>query len=267
MSLRQKTGNKKSKNTKNSTRFSMMGIAKMLNGYISRLVDLWTPGRSTFLFNEAEVVELCLRAREAFWASPIVAKIEPPCHVFGDIHGQFEDLLAELHHIGYPPKVKLVFLGDYVDRGPFSIECAMLLFALKVRYPNEVVLVRGNHESRPVTMHYGFFIECERRYSKKVYDAFIDAFCAMPICVLIGNTILGMHGGISDEISSLRQLELMRRPYEIPIFGVASHFTWSDPDSESAGFDESPRGAGLLFNEKALTDFLNIHNLQLIIEN
>lgn len=148
MSLRQKTGNKKSKNTKNSTRFSMMGkttglsysdemhskqgIAKMLNGYISRLVDLWTPGRSTFLFNEAEVVELCLRAREAFWASPIVAKIEPPCHVFGDIHGQFEDLLAELHHIGYPPKVKLVFLGDYVDRGPFSIECAMLLFALKV---------------------------------------------------------------------------------------------------------------------------------------
>lgn len=114
-------------------------------------------------------------------------------------------------------------------------------------------------------MHYGFFIECERRYSKKVYDAFIDAFCAMPICVLIGNTILGMHGGISDEISSLRQLELMRRPYEIPIFGVASHFTWSDPDSESAGFDESPRGAGLLFNEKALTDFLNIHNLQLIV--
>uniref|UniRef100_A0A0N4ZSY0 Serine/threonine-protein phosphatase n=1 Tax=Parastrongyloides trichosuri TaxID=131310 RepID=A0A0N4ZSY0_PARTI len=240
-------------------------VAKYISTIINKLVNVWTPARATLLFSEAEVIELCLRAREAFWSSPMLAKIDPPCYVFGDIHGQYEDLLAELHHIGYPPKTKLVFLGDYVDRGPFSTECAMLLFALKVRYPNEVILVRGNHESRPVTMHYGFYTECERRYSKKVYDAFMDAFCAMPICALIGNVILGMHGGISEEISSLDQIECIRRPYEIPIFGLPSHFTWSDPDKEVVDYEDSPRGAGRLFGETALTNFLNLHNLKLVV--
>uniref|UniRef100_A0A0N5BYL0 Serine/threonine-protein phosphatase n=1 Tax=Strongyloides papillosus TaxID=174720 RepID=A0A0N5BYL0_STREA len=275
-SVRKKKGNFKSNNGNsvmvkgasgvgNDDLHSKQSVAKNMNNFINRLTNLWTPARATLLFSESEIIELCLRARESFWASPMLAKIDPPCHVFGDIHGQYEDLLAQLHNIGYPPKSRLVFLGDYVDRGSFSIECAMLLFSLKVRYPNDIILVRGNHESRPVTMHYGFYTECERRYSKKVYDAFMDAFCSMPISVLIGNTILGMHGGISEDISSIQQLEQMSRPYEIPIFGPASHFTWSDPDPDSGGFDESPRGAGFLFNEQALAEFLNLHNLQLVV--
>lgn len=60
--------------------------------------------------------------------------------------------------------LKYLFLGDYVNRGRQSCEVMCLLFALKVRYPSQVMILRGNHESQAITRIYGFFDEIKRRY-------------------------------------------------------------------------------------------------------
>lgn len=82
-------------------------------------------------------------------------RINAPAYVFGDIHGNFEDLsfflkrLLIFHDFNLTP-ANILCLGDYVDRGPFSLECVMLLFSLKIMNSSKIVMLRGNHEDRVV---------------------------------------------------------------------------------------------------------------------
>lgn len=79
----------------------------------------------------------------------------------GDIHGQFRDLLLVLDCIKTPPTTNFLFLGDYVDRGEYSLECICLLMAYKVKFPQGVTMLRGNHEAASSTRAYGFYAECK----------------------------------------------------------------------------------------------------------
>uniref|UniRef100_A0AC35UIG9 Serine/threonine-protein phosphatase n=2 Tax=Rhabditophanes sp. KR3021 TaxID=114890 RepID=A0AC35UIG9_9BILA len=194
-------------------------IKDWLCDLVNRLVHDWRPALATVLFCEEELIELCYRARETFWLQNSYIDIAPPVTIVADIHGQFQDLLAIINFKGFCPMTKYVFLGDYVDRGMWSIECVTLLFALKVLYPMEMVLLRGNHESRPVNSSYGFFLEVKRRYSTALYEAFQYAFNVMPFCARVGKKIVCMHGGISEDLIDLRQLERIERPCEIPDLG------------------------------------------------
>ena len=114
----------------------------------------------------------------------------------------------------------LVIYRDYVDRGPNSIETMCLLFAFKVKFPNQIYLLRGNHETDTMNQLYGFCDECSRRYSPVLYFHFAECFKCLPICALVGTRILCMHGGLSPHLSSLNDIASIERPYDVPDEGV-----------------------------------------------
>ena len=106
---------------------------------------------------------LCLKTYKLFKDEPNLLQLSAPFYIFGDIHGQYSDLIRFLEMTGLPPNVKLLFLGDYVDRGNNSIEVVALLWCLKIKFPKHVFLIRGNHECSQVNDNYGFLEECVER--------------------------------------------------------------------------------------------------------
>ena len=137
-------------------------------------------------------------------------------------------------------KANYLFLGDYVDRGKQSVETACLLFALKLKYPENFFLLRGNHEASGINRIYGFYDECKRKYSVKVYRQFCSTFDCLPCCAIIDNRIICMHGGLSphldkNAISSqkykgLDKIRHIQRPCDVPDEGLLCDLLWSDPD-------------------------------------
>lgn len=133
-----------------------------------------------------EVKDLCDKAIEVFDKESNVLDVKAPVTVCGDIHGQFHDLMELFTIAGEPPGVNYLFLGDYVDRGYYSIESVLLIIAFKVRYPDRVGVLRGNHESRPVTMEYGFYDECNSKYGNtQVWNYLTDVFDYLPLCAVV----------------------------------------------------------------------------------
>jgi serine/threonine-protein phosphatase PP1 catalytic subunit len=128
--------------------------------------------------------------------------------------------------------VDYLFLGDYIDRGKQSIETLCLLFAYKIKYPEKMYLLRGNHESERISRIYGFYDECKRRYSVKLWKDFCNTFNCMPCCAIISETIICMHGGLSPELSDLDMIDKLERPCMIPEEGLLTDLVWADPEDD-----------------------------------
>ena len=175
-------------------------------------------------------------------------QVPAPVIICGDIHAQFHDLM-EIFRIGGPcPDTNYLFMGDYVDRGYYSVETVTLLITLKVRYRERIYLLRGNHESRQITQVYGFYDECLRKYGNaNVWKIFTDLFDYMPLTALVESQIFCVHGGLSPSIDLLDQIRQLPRE-EVPHEGAMCDLLWSDPDDRS-GWGISPRGAGYTFGQ------------------
>uniref|UniRef100_A0A5K3FRF5 Serine/threonine-protein phosphatase n=1 Tax=Mesocestoides corti TaxID=53468 RepID=A0A5K3FRF5_MESCO len=210
-----------------------------------------------------EMTSICRSVRMLFLSQPGLLDLGGPIKICGDIHGQYSDLLHIFELCGLPDTVNYLFLGDYVDRGKQSLETISLLFCYKLRYPTRFFLLRGNHESQAITRIYGFFEECKRRYSVKLWRTFIDAFTCMPVCAIIENQIFCCHGGLSPEmltpeLTSLgdlkRKIREIVRPCEVPDCEA----------QEPHGWEPSERGVSYMFGPDVIDRFLERFNLDLI---
>jgi len=161
----------------------------------------------------------------------MLLELEAPLKICGDVHGQYTDLLRLFEYGGFPPEANYLFLGDYVDRGKQSLEVICLLLCYKILYPTNFFLLRGNHEAAGINRIYGFYDECKRRYSIKLWKVFSDVFNCLPVSALVDEKILCMHGGLSPEISSLQQIADLSRPSDVPDVGLMCDLLWSDPDT------------------------------------
>ncbi|XP_017096711.2 serine/threonine-protein phosphatase PP1-alpha catalytic subunit [Drosophila bipectinata] len=211
-----------------------------------------------------EIETVCTLARQLFLEEPSLLELPAPINLLGDIHGQYANLLRYFNSNGYPPDTSYLLLGDYVDRGKRSIETLTLLLALKVKYPDKFFLLRGNHESASLNQFYGFFDECKRRYTVKMWRTFVDCYNCMPLAAIIEDTIFCCHGGLSPHLFSLDQIREIQRPIEVPDSGVVCDILWSDPDVKMIGWGPNERGVSYTFGSDVVSSFLHRFGFTLI---
>lgn len=205
-------------------------------------------------------------ATKVISSEPNILELEGPITVCGDIHGQFEDMLEIFNISGLPPHTRYLFLGDYVDRGPKSVEVMMLLCLLKLKFPDSFYLLRGNHESLNITQIYGFRQEVLAKYrSESLWLAFEPLFNSLPIAAVVNKSVFCVHGGLSRDVKYLADIAQIDRFHEIPMNGPFCDLMWADPSHDECLFTDPLRNAGTRFGARASANFLKVNNLKLIV--
>jgi len=215
--------------------------------------------------SQSDATTLCNRVRELLLNQPMLLELGAPIKICGDVHGQFHDLLRLFEYGGFPPEANYLFLGDYVDRGKQSLEVVSLLFAYKIKYPENFFILRGNHECSSINRIYGFYDECRRRYSVKLWKSYCNAFDCLPCTAIIDDKIICMHGGLSPELTTMNQIANISRPCDVPDAGLLCDILWSDPDSAVEGWAQNDRGVSFTFGKDVVESFLRRHDLDLIV--
>lgn len=227
------------------------------------------------LVHKKYVIELLLRARRHLASQPAVVSVPWPAgarafNVCGDTHGQYYDTVNIFEaQAGLPsPANPFVFNGDFVDRGSWSVENVLLLFAWQLLYPRSVFLTRGNHETRNMNRMYGFDGEVKAKYDASLVDLFSEVFCALPLGVVIDKRVLIVHGGLPtvDGVSVDGDLAHIDRFREPPESGLMSDVLWSDPQP-FPGRGPSKRGVGKSFGPNITAAFLKANGLELLIRS
>ena len=246
----------------------------MLNSELDQLIYNVLLSRispSTYLsdiIDESSIEDLIMTAKNIFDSEPMMLILDNPITIVGDLHGNVDDLIRIFERCGYPPEKKYLFLGDYVDRGQYSVEVMILLLALKCKYPNNINLLRGNHETSSMSKSYGFYHECSRKYNHILYESFTDMFKVLPIAALVADVVFCVHGGISPNLKSLKDFRKKPKPSEIFGDNIFTDLLWSDPNCDlESGYVKSPRGSGYYFSGKSLNEFLKRNDLQFIIRS
>ncbi|VDN06089.1 unnamed protein product [Thelazia callipaeda] len=212
-----------------------------------------------------DILTVLFTATRIIMEDGVLVEVEVPIKVVGDIHGQYEDLHKLFAIIGKVPEVRMIFLGDYIDRGPQSIETLIYLLCLKIKYRDRIFLLRGNHETPAVNRIYGFYNECAVKYNVGLWWDFQSFFNRMPVAGLISKRVLCMHGGLSPHLTNLDQIRQIRRPCEPLDRGLLIDLVWSDPTNKGDGWFYSPRGLSYSFGKGVLLAACKLLKIDLVI--
>ena len=249
---------------------------------------------SKFRFRREHIIALTKACQEIIASQPMVLRINTPVKIFGDIHGQYEDLMrffelwgepSESPGVGDIQSIDYLFLGDYVDRGCNSLETICLLMALKIKYPERIHLIRGNHEDILINLNFGFKEECDNRLCEddeedlNVFKTINELFEYLPLAAVIENQILCLHGGIGGCLSWLEEIEDIERPLKViheatnKTEQIVMDILWSDPtdNDEEVGIQPNPLrdtksfGNIVKYGPDVVDMFLKKNNLSMII--
>ncbi|CAO2840913.1 unnamed protein product [Amaranthus hypochondriacus] len=258
---------------------SINSIPKKVIAHLLKPRGWKPPVRRQFFLDCNDIADLCDSVERIFASEPSVLQLRAPIKIFGDLHGQFGDLMRLFDEYGAPSTagdisyIDYLFLGDYVDRGQHSLETITLLLALKVEYPYNVHLIRGNHEAADINALFGFRIECIERMGERdgiwAWHRFNRLFNWLPLAALIEKKIICMHGGIGRSINHVEQIENIQRPITMEAGSIVlMDLLWSDPTENDSveGLRPNARGPGLVtFGPDRVMEFCNNNDLQLIV--
>lgn len=221
--------------------------------------------------SKQDLLQIFNQVIEVFRKEKNLLELKYPVTVVGDIHGQFYDLIKLLDLAGEVSTNKYLFLGDYVDRGSFSIEVLMILYTLKLNFPQNIFMIRGNHECRQMTTFFNFRSECLAKYDLEVYESACNTFDVLPLACIINKKFIAIHGGISPELVTLDDLTRVNRFNEPPRQGLFCDLLWADPIANDTGSSPEKyksnevRGCSYFFNSTAVNTFLKRNKLLTVI--
>lgn len=217
------------------------------------------------VLDKSDIFKVLDLSKELLIKEENVLELSDPIIICGDVHGQLYDVLEIFRIEPPPPDSQYLFLGDYVDRGYYSFEVLMYLLCLKIRSPDRVYLLRGNHESITISHTYGFYQECLEKFTdSSVYLRCAEVFNYLPIAAMINNRIFCCHGGLSPSIHLVEQIHTIDRFMEPMTDGPLTDLLWGDPNEALSGFKVSNRGTGYLFGGNVTKRFAHLNRISLI---
>ena len=236
-------------------------LAGNISSYAQNLTKLNLP-----IYDEQTVIQICQTVEQIFANEPMILQINEPIFVIGDIHGHILDLFRIFRQLGMPDITKYLFLGDLVDRGEFSVETILFLFIIKALYPNNIYIIRGNHEFEFMANQFGFSDQLTDVYGHDALQKYFYAvFSQMPLGASIFQTYLAVHGGIGPSLFSVNQISRQTRPLVDFVDDNITSLLWSDPADISDYFSPSSRGSGYFYGKEALHEFLVDNKYKMLI--
>lgn len=236
------------------------------------VLELMRNYKNQILLHKKYAVIIIQMIRDVLSRYKSLIRIEVPSNVefnvCGDVHGQYFDLCNIFELNGYPSENNpYLFNGDFVDRGSFSVEIILTLFCWKLVYPEHFHLLRGNHESRNMNKMYGFEGEVKHKYDLDVMELFSETFCNLPLCAVINNKAMVVHGGLfTQDGVKLSDIEAIDRVREPPDSGIMCDILWADPIKVN-GRHPSKRGVGLCFGPDIAHKFLDDNGLDVVVRS
>lgn len=243
----------------------------MTQEFIDDMIERFKNGKK---LDKKYVYQIIIAVKDIVYQEPTMVEMKVEngnkLTVCGDTHGQYFDLMEIFNKNGFPSEEHgYLFNGDFVDRGSWSTEIALLLYAYKWLRPNNFFLNRGNHETDDMNRMYGFEGECKAKYNDRVFKLFSESFSALPLATLIGDKYLTLHGGLfSDDkvtFDDIRKLNRhsQRQPGQS---GLMMEMLWTDPQP-NPGRGPSKRGVGLQFGPDVTKRFCEKNGLEAIIRS
>jgi len=247
--------------------------------FVTAMMDRFKAGE---ILDEETALRLIKEAAAVLVSEANVKDVVLPkgarCVIVGDLHGQLDDLIHIFTLNGLPSsRNKYIFNGDFVDRGKNSCEVVLILFALKILYPESVFLNRGNHEATDINEEMGFCAECTRKYNRDMWKRFSDAFQHLPLASVVQDEIFVVHGGLCWEDITMKDiLDIDRHHLFAPYETNMEDLLWSDPldVDDDTGLPFRGRGknsvrndAGCVFGEDVVDRFMADNKLSLVVRS